>query len=176
MIKVFKLVPEAIVPSYATESSACFDIHACITADSQIKALVTDQRAFFNVVSEQEILLRPKNSEQKIILPPQSRALIPTGLIFDIPIGHSLRLHPRSGLAFKNGIALANSEGVVDEDYVNQVYVAVINHSDVDFTISHGDRICQAELVKDLRIEIQEILEKPTIKTTRVGGFGSTGV
>jgi len=60
---------------------------------------------------------------------------VPTGLIFDIPLGFSLRIHPRSGLSYRRGISLSNCEGVIDSDYVEQTFVSVINNSDVTFVL-----------------------------------------
>jgi dUTP pyrophosphatase len=102
--------------------------------------------------------------------------LIPTGLVFNIPDGYSIRIHPRSGISFKNGIQLANCEGVIDSDYYHETFVALVNMSDVPFTIKHGDRIAQAELVQDLGAKFSETTERPEMRTNRQGGFGSTGI
>lgn len=170
MLKIFKSNPDATIPSYATEKSACFDICACISKDSVVKAKFPATLR----VTENDVVLSIKDG--KISIPPGARALVPTGLKFDIPSSHSIRLHPRSGLAFKNGLTLSNCEGVIDEDYIEEVLVSVCNNSSVDVIIGHGDRICQAELVKDTRIEIIESTEAPLSKSSRTGGFGSTGV
>jgi len=146
VLKVYRETHDAILPKYSTESSACFDIHAYLP-------------------------FAPKS----LLLRLESRVLVPTGLIFDIPSGYSLRLHPRSGLALKQGITLVNAEGVVDEDYTQPVSVILLNTSKEDVVINHGDRICQAELVLDTRCTIEEIQSQPKIKTNRTGGFGSTG-
>lgn len=165
MLKVYKSDVEAIVPKYATESSACFDIHACLRPHQTIKA------KHWN--NDDDLLY--VNEYSAITIPPMCRALIPTGLIFDIPKNHSVRLHPRSGISFKAGISLINCEGVVDEDYVDSVFVCIVNFSNQPFIIYHGDRICQGELVCDSRYKIQEIDKMPKQKTSRTGGFGSTG-
>jgi len=166
MLKVYKSEPEAIIPSYATKDSACFDIHACLPPHTTVKS-----RSWSN---EEDVLY--VNEYGIVVMPPMSRLLVPTGLIFDIPKNHSLRLHPRSGIAFKSAIGLVNCEGVVDQDYTLPVYVALHNTSNVVFKISHGDRICQAELVADARYPIVETSVHPQKKTSRSGGFGSTGV
>lgn len=101
---------------------------------------------------------------------------MPTGLIFDIPEGYSIRLHPRSGNALKIGLVLANAEGIVDEDYVEPTYVLMTNMSTVSLRIDHGMRIAQGEVVYDQRFEIVETETKPNQKSDRDGGFGSTGV
>lgn len=103
-------------------------------------------------------------------------AAIPTGLILDIPKGYSVRIHPRSGLAYKKGITLTNAEGIIDSDYTDELKILLYNTSNVDFIIHHGDRIAQGELVKNLDYTIEECYNPPVQKTDRVGGFGSTGV
>jgi dUTP pyrophosphatase len=166
MLRVYKCDEEATLPSYATKSSSCFDLHACLLPHVQIKARLWN--------NDEDTLY--VNEYGMISLPPMSRALIPTGLIFDIPKNHSVRLHPRSGISFKYGISLSNCEGVIDEDYVDQVYISVVNISNRPFDIAHGDRVCQGELICDARYNIVEQKTAPQKKTTRSGGFGSTGV
>jgi len=104
------------------------------------------------------------------------RMLIPTGLIADIPPGFSIRLHSRSGLAFKQGVYLTNCEGVIDSDYVDPIFAMVTSLSNVPVKIYNGDRICQGELVRCEKYTLNESDEPPTQKTDREGGFGSTGV
>jgi len=166
MICVYKVHPDALVPRYATKDAACFDIHACLAPD-----MVVDRMGANNVPQTLTI-----KDDRSLVLGPGQRVLIPTGLIFDIPHKHSLRLHPRSGIAYKHGIGLSNCEGVVDEDYTKPVFVALINNSKVSFTVNHGDRICQAEVVYDTRMDIIETPIKPIKVTHRSGGFGSTGI
>ena len=166
MISVHKTVEEAIIPQYATKDAACFDLHACLVAGSSVQKMGANNIPMDVTVTD----------DQSITILPGQRVLLPTGLIFDIPYRHSLRLHPRSGLAYKNGITLSNCEGVVDEDYVKPVFVALMNNSKVAFTIKHGDRVCQAEVVFDTRMEITETPIKPVKTGNRRGGFGSTGI
>lgn len=166
MLKVYKVEPEAILPQYATKDSACFDVHACLIRHTKVKSYCWNNEHDDIYVNEYGIVL----------VPPMTRVLIPTGLIFDIPKNHSIRLHPRSGISFKHGINLVNCEGVIDEDYTDQVFIALHNTSNVAFKINHGDRICQAELVCDARYPIVQTDDKPKVKLSRKGGFGSTGV
>jgi len=175
MLGVFKCVPEATVPSYATKFSACFDLHSCIPAGTVVKAIIPTEVSYRGSSTEDTCtLLSDENG--CLIIPPRARVLIPTGLKFNIPLRCSVRLHPRSGLSFKNGLILANCEGVIDEDYVDQVFIILHNISNVNATIKHGDRVCQAELVRDSREPVKEILQEPQKKTDRTGGIGSTGV
>ena len=97
-------------------------------------------------------------------------------MILDIPNGYSVRIHPRSGTAIKQGMSLINCEGVIDYDYVDPLFIACVNLSEVQtIVINNGDRVAQGELVEMNHYEIEETSKKPTQKTDRDGGFGSTG-
>jgi dUTP pyrophosphatase len=165
VVGVFLTNEHARMPVRSTTESACWDLHACITDTTRISVI--------NLYNENHHRLCEKG---QLTLYPGERALVPTGCIFDIPTGHSVRLHPRSGLAFKNGITLINSQGIVDSDYVQETFVALINHSGVPFVISHGDRIAQMEVCAVPSTTIALTHQAPQTKTNRVGGFGSTGI
>ena len=107
---------------------------------------------------------------------PGERRLVPTGLVFDIPVGFSARIHTRSGMAAKHGIGLSVSQGIIDSDYVEEVFVPMVNNTNKHFFIYDGDRVAQVELVRETITEIIEVDERPEQKTNRNGGFGSTGV
>jgi dUTP pyrophosphatase len=164
-IGVFSIHPQAHLPSYATAQSACFDISACLIDGESIAAF----SAYNSTVINNTV------KDGKIVMQSGSRMLVPTGLVFDIPEGYSLRLHPRSGLAYKSGISLANCEGVIDSDYWHQTFVALINTSHCEFTIRHGDRIAQGEIVPLMPCSFHSLDEAPSQRTSRAGGFGSTG-
>jgi dUTP pyrophosphatase len=85
-------------------------------------------------------------------------------------------MHPRSGLSIKKGLILANCEGVIDSDYVEELMIPVVNTSDISYEISHGERIAQMELVRKEHFLYLHLTERPQQKTDRSGGFGSTGV
>lgn len=110
------------------------------------------------------------------IVPAHHTVAISTGIILDIPIGYSVRVHPRSGLAYKKGITLLNAEGIIDSDYTDELKILLYNTSNLSFVIRHGDRIAQGELMKNIDYTIEECYNPPQQKTDRVGGFGSTGV
>ena len=112
--------------------------------------------------------------ESTIILKPQERKLIPTGIYISIPEGHEAQVRPRSGLAVRHGITVLNSPGTIDSDYRGEVGVILINLSTEDFKISNGDRI--AQLVLSSYKKINWIETKSLDDTIRgKGGFGSTG-
>ena len=169
-MKVFKYNANATVPSFATEGSACFDLSACLDEKTRVKSYNPHNKEMFIPVK------KASNGLWSISLQPQFRTLIPTGLIFDIPKNHEMKIYIRSSMALKNGINLANQTAVIDSDYVDPTYVMVYNMSDTPVMIYHGDRIAQAQLIKTLVYKIEETDEKPQQKTDRVGGLGSTGV
>jgi dUTP pyrophosphatase len=110
-----------------------------------------------------------------ITLNPGERALIPTGLIFDIPEDHSVRIHTRSSWAAIKGIGLSVSQGIIDSDYVEEVFVPMVNNTDKLFHIRSGERIAQIELVRTIPTINTWIEDRPTKRGNRDGGFGSTG-
>jgi dUTP pyrophosphatase len=114
------------------------------------------------------------NLEEPVRLGSLERALIPTGLFIELPVGYEAQIRPRSGLAIKHGISLVNSPGTIDADYRGEIKVIVINLSAEPFTITNGERICQMVIAKHERIEWKPADELD--KTIRgEGGFGHTG-
>ena len=110
-----------------------------------------------------------------VIIKPMERILISTGIAVSIPKGYELQIRPRSGLAIKHGITLLNTPGTIDADYRGEIKIILINLSNKDFRINHGDRIAQMILNKVERINF-EIVESLDETDRGSGGFGSTGV
>jgi dUTP pyrophosphatase len=112
--------------------------------------------------------------DKEMILEPFQRALIPTGIFLEIPVGFEAQVRPRSGLAFKNGITVLNSPGTIDSDYRGEVGVILINLSEDKFVINNGDRIAQMVFAKHESIVWREVA---IIEETErnAGGFGHTG-
>lgn len=154
--------------SFATEHSACFDIRANFTPE--MKGYSCSSLGRFFKPEERD------DGRKGLLLTPGVRIMIPTGIIFNIPEGYSVRLHPRSGLATKHGIRLANGEGVIDADYHHEVFVVLHNCSAGHAWIHDGDRICQGEMIKSLDYDLNPVYNVKELETTRTGGFGSTGV
>jgi len=94
----------------------------------------------------------------------------------NIPDGFSVRLHSRSGLALKEGLILANAEGIIDSDYTQELMIMLTSISGGIVTIIDGTRICQGELVRNQLVNLTRDEFPPQQKTNRIGGFGSTGV
>lgn len=164
-LNIYKTNPNIVLPKFATKQSACFDI-----------SFQAEGKSVYKGYNSHNVEFSRSLSEGKIKLMPGDRVLVPTGLIFDIPEGYSVRIHPRSGLSFKQGLVLANLEAVIDSDYVEETFILLTNNSEIGQDIYHGDRIAQAELVKKEEYILCEITEAPTQKTDRTGGLGSTGV
>jgi dUTP pyrophosphatase len=132
------------LPSYETSGSAGMDLRAAVPED------------------------RP------LLLLPGRRALVPSGLIFEIPQGFEAQIRPRSGLALKNGITCLNTPGTIDSDYRGEVKVLLINLGDDDFYVTRGMRIAQVILAPVVQLDVEE--RQHASETVRgTGGFGSTG-
>lgn len=132
------------LPSYETSGSAGMDLRAAVPED------------------------RP------LLLLPGKRALVPSGLIFEIPAGFEAQIRPRSGLALKHGITCLNTPGTIDSDYRGEVKVILVNLGDDDFYVERGMRIAQVVLAPVVQLNVEE--RQHASETSRgSGGFGSTG-
>lgn len=114
------------------------------------------------------------NIKEPVTLAPGAIKLIPAGLKVEIPLGYELQVRPRSGLALKHGLGMANSIGTIDSDYRGEIGVIAINLSDKPYTIQPGERIAQLVLNKVEQIEWVEVTELGTTERG-AGGYGHTG-
>ena len=175
ILQFYRMSPDVPLPVWGTNGSTCFDLTFSPVGDvvSGYDENNTPIKRFL-----------PKDTRELAIYPGE-RLLVPTGLIFKInvpvyglhqPKTYSIRLHARSGMALKRGLILANSEGVVDVDYQQQVFALMVNTSKVLQKIQLHERICQAEVVKNEPFTFSEVSTIPEPFMDRTGGFGSTGV
>ncbi|MDX2082746.1 MAG: dUTP diphosphatase [Rickettsiales bacterium] len=112
--------------------------------------------------------------EEPIVIKSGEIKLVKTGIAIALAKGFEAQVRPRSGLALKNGITVLNSPGTIDSDYRGEVCAILINHSQVDFTITRGMRIAQMVIAKHEQALIEEVIDLD--ETARgAGGFGSTG-
>ena len=112
--------------------------------------------------------------DRPILLLPGRRALVPTGLILEIPDGYEGQVRPRSGLAFRHGVTCLNTPGTIDSDYRGEVMVLLVNLGDADFPVTRGMRIAQIVFAPVHRARLEE--RSLAGGTERgAGGFGSTG-
>ncbi len=107
-------------------------------------------------------------------LQPMERALIRTGLKIAVPIGYEAQIRPRSGMALKKGIAMANTPGTIDSDYRGEVKLIVINFSKDVVKLSKGERVAQMVIAPVVRAVWEETDSLPDTSRGE-GGFGSTG-
>ncbi len=132
------------LPAYATEGAAGADIHAAI------------------------------RENETLSIKPGAVALVPTGLVLQIPVGYEIQVRPRSGLAAKHGVTVLNAPGTIDWDYRGEVKVLLINHGPEAFVIERGMRIAQMIVAPVSRAVFAATVEVGA--TSRgAGGFGSTG-
>lgn len=119
--------------------------------------------------------LSPDQREAGITVLPMQRCLVATGLKMAIPEGFEVQIRPRSGLAYKHGVTVANAPGTIDSDYRGEVKVLLINLGVDPFHIEHGMRIAQAVVAP--APQAQWHIGADLSDTSRgSGGFGSTGM
>ncbi len=111
---------------------------------------------------------------QPVTLKPMERSLVGTGLFVELPPGVEAQVRPRSGMAIKHGVTVLNTPGTIDADYRGEVKVILVNLSDKDFTIHHGDRIAQMIVASHQRATLIPVL-KLSDTSRGAGGFGHTG-
>lgn len=118
------------------------------------------------------------NLVDDITILPGKRALIPTGLFFQIPQNFELQVRSRSGLALKNGVMVLNSPGTVDSGYRGEVGVILYNTDDTSFVVKNGDRIAQAVIAPVQTLNNSVFVKSESLDSTdrNDGGFGSSGV
>ncbi len=109
-------------------------------------------------------------------IPPGRRIIVPTGLRPAIPSGLEIQIRSRSGLAAKHGVAVLNAPGTVDAGFRGEIMVILVNHGEMPFTITSGDRIAQIVVAPVHPATFACLPALPHADTARgEAGFGSTG-
>lgn len=159
----------AIIPELQTEHSVAVDLHANFM-DIERGDIFTTDCAYYS------------DNDGKVALDvlriySGGIARVPTGLYIAVPNGYEAVVRPRSGLALKFGITIANSPGTIDSDYRGEIMCILINHGSEYFDIKHGDRIAQLALRKSNTIEWERVSSRTRLGITKRDdkGFGSTG-
>jgi dUTP pyrophosphatase len=134
-----------------------------LSKDAIIPSYQTEEAAGFDLHSIEEVVIKPNE-----------RKLIKTGLAFEIEKGYEVQIRPRSGIAFKKGVSVLNTPGTIDSDYRGEIKVLLINLGEEDFKINIGDRIAQAVVAPVIHAQFEEVEELTDTKRGE-GGFGSTG-
>jgi len=154
---------DAQMPRRATEGSAGYDLFAYVRG-RRIRCSDATRTWDVDVSTNDDCFLE---------LAPDLMALVPLGFKARLPQGYEAQIRPRSGAAFKKGLAMPNSPGTVDSDYPDEWMVIIRNAAPVTVRIAHGERIAQMILQRFEVLEFEEGLVEAT--TSRKGGFGSTG-
>lgn len=193
-VGVYTFGTDIPLPSFGSDLASCFDLSYRNPDLRTIKGFDSDNHPIEIPVESDESFYFPRDN---------TRLLIPTSMIFDLPKGHDMRVHPRSGVSFKQGLTLINCEGVIDEDYTQELFIPMINLSNRPSRIGQGMRLAQAEICAARWYETASSMgtsgygvygtkafpwcriprptftrldNPPESKTNRTGGFGSTGV
>lgn len=136
--------PDLPLPAYETAGAAGMDLRAAVPED------------------------------EALVLRPGARTAVPTGLAFALPDGFEAQVRPRSGLALKSGVTVANAPGTIDADYRGELKVLLVNLGEEDFVIRRGDRVAQLVIAPVVQAAWREVGGLDA--TDRgAGGFGSTG-
>ncbi|MCA3720946.1 dUTP diphosphatase [Phenylobacterium sp.] len=136
--------PDLPLPAYETAGAAGMDLRAAVPED------------------------------EALVLRPGARTAVPTGLAFALPDGFEAQVRPRSGLALKSGVTVANAPGTIDADYRGELKVLLVNLGEEDFVIRRGDRVAQLVIAPVVQAAWREVGALDA--TARgAGGFGSTG-
>lgn len=112
--------------------------------------------------------------EQKLLLKPMERVLVPTGLFIELPEGYEAQIRPRSGLAIKQGITCLNTPGTIDADYRGEIKIILINLSAEEQVIHTGDRIAQM-IIQKVEKAVWKQSTGINVTARNEGGFGHTG-
>lgn len=132
-------------PVYASDGAAGMDLHAALA------------------------------EEQKLVIEPRAREVIPTGMMMALPEGYEAQVRPRSGLAAQYGVTVLNAPGTIDSDYRGEIKVILINHGAEPFEILRGMRIAQLVIAPVTRAALVETADDLDPTSRAAGGFGSTG-
>jgi len=150
-VKIKKLSDNAVIPQQATVGSAGFDLHVVLPFDKD----------------ENEQL-------SKIVLNPNERVRLNTGLAFQLPENHVMLIAPRSSMGIKKNLRLQNTLGVLDADYTGECFLFVENTGNEKIEILHKERIAQAIVLPYPKVSFETVDE--LAETSRgEGGMGSTG-
>ncbi|AZZ38350.1 dUTP diphosphatase [Bdellovibrio sp. qaytius] len=112
--------------------------------------------------------------DQPLTLKPMERAMVPTGLTFEIPVGYEIQARPRSGLAAKQGLSVLNTPGTIDADYRGEVKVILVNLGQEPIVINDQERCAQFVICPIIQASFH-VVEELTDTARGAGGFGSTG-
>jgi dUTP pyrophosphatase len=140
------------------------EVNVVLAEGAIAPAYQTKGAAGFDLHSTEEAKIRPGD-----------RAIIGTGLFFEISEGWELQIRSRSGLAAKNGIKVLNAPGTIDSDYRGEVKIILFNSGRDEFVVNKGDRIAQGVFGEAKQLKLR-FVQKISETERGTSGFGSTGV
>jgi len=155
------------LPEYESEFAAGFDFKADFSTKKSDSDFLGNKKFLFN-----------NDTKELRLLSNGGRVLIPTGLHIALPEGYELQVRPRSGLALKHGISIVNSPGTIDQDYLGEIGIILINTDpENDFIIKDGERIGQGVIneVSQVKWDNVDSVEELGDTVRGQGGFGHTG-
>lgn len=118
--------------------------------------------------------VRAQLEGKSVVLKKGERAMVPTALSFEIPLGYEIQARPRSGWAAKQGLTVLNTPGTIDADYRGEVKIILINLGQEDVVIQDQDRCAQLVIAPIYQAQFEHVTEL-TDTERGAGGFGSTG-
>lgn len=169
VVKVFRQNPHVELPSYQTSRAGCFDLAADLSVvNSVVRAWIPSTN------QESEKRVREDSTGRYIVIDPQERVMIPTGIVVVLPPYCTMNTFIRSSVGMKKGLLLSNGVGYIDNDYRNELFIPVINTSKCQVRVDDKERIAQGEVRAALQFIIEETNQQPAPLGDRKGGFGST--
>ena len=169
-LKIKKLDKKAVIPSYAHDGDACFDIRILLDGERN-RPLVSDGKKLLECEPPESL---DKEQCRKVMLRKGSTIVFRTGLAFEIERGYVMKVHVRSSTGIMYGVVLANGTGIIDSGYRGELYIALTNNGGLDVLLADGDRVAQAEITKVEDVTIEEV-EELGDSDRGTGGIGSTG-
>lgn len=178
----FKEVKKALLESGITSdqlwslmmSNAADEIIGRETIDVQIQKLTdTAQIPTYSHITD---ACADIYADEDIVIKPGETYPVSTGLALAVPDGYVVHVYARSGLSLKSGIRLANSVGIIDAGYRDELKILLWNSSQEDFHVEKGMRIAQMDILPSPGMDFIEIEDIKTVPGDRFGGFGSTGM
>lgn len=172
ILKVKKIDERAVVPQYAHNGDACFDLSVLID-ESNVPMKYNIYHDSFEELENWNSYR--DNGHYVIVLPTGASVLFHTGLKFETEHGYNMKVYVRSSTGMKKNLVLSNGTGVIDTaQYRGELMIGLTNIGDTEQLITDGERVAQAEMVKTLDVDIVEVDELSDTERGE-GGIGSTG-
>ena len=117
-------------------------------------------------------------STEQITIPAFGRALVPTGIVLDIPEGFEVQIRSKSGLALNQGLMVLNSPGTIDKGYIGEIKIILFNTNNHQVIVERGMKVAQAVLANVVSGKFVTLnkIENVEQKERGSNGFGSTGI